>query len=110
MAPDPWELTVEALAETYNGSLKNDQESRVHPEQKGEGDPGKRMMTVMGEVTHVRLLREGKPSLQSPALSEVHSSCTSCPQLVGKGRISRGNSVPSQVHRLGSEARLLRSL
>lgn len=41
MAPDPWELTVEALAERYNDSLKNDQESRVHPEQNGEGDPGR---------------------------------------------------------------------
>lgn len=67
MAPDPWELTVVALAERYDGSLKNDRESRVHPEQKGEGEPGKRRMTMMGEMTHVSLLREGKPSLQSPA-------------------------------------------
>ena len=65
----------------------------------------------MGEMTHVSLLREGEPPpLQSPALREVRSSCASCPQLVGKGRMSHGNRVPSWVHRLRSEARLLHLL
>ena len=64
----------------------------------------------MGEMTHRRLPREGETSLRSPAHGEVHSSCTYCPQLVWKSRMSHGNGAASWVHRLGFDPRLLHLL
>ena len=65
--PRPLGADSGGFGQRYNGSLKNDQESRVHPEQKGEGEPGKRRMTMMGEMTHVSLLREGEPPPAEPS-------------------------------------------